>query len=230
MNTFAWILILTALLLGRAVYKGRVFNIGEDLSDAFLALVNSDTAKLQEVLSRTGDSNTAIGADLTLYQTSLDMIGGPAAATAKGVGGLIDSFEKNANQSVALAAVILGERAKGYRWGATGPDYYDCSGLMWAAMKLAKVYTGRRFSTSDFERLTKSVYTRVSTPQVEDIVLWPFKVPYSTGHMGIVSGPDTFYSARSVKTGIGESKISTFRSYKPIYFRRYSFPSPDGPQ
>lgn len=230
MNTVAWVLILVAILMGRAVYKGRVLNMGEDLSDAFLALVSSDTAKLQEVLARTGDSNTASAADFSIYQPAMNAIAGPAIGVAKGAGSLIDQLESKANSSVALAAVILGAKAKGYRWGASGPDYYDCSGLMWAAMKLAKVYSGNRFSTSDVERMTKKVYKRVSSPQVDDIVLWPLKVPYVTGHMGVVTGNDSFYSARSLRTGIGESPISTFRSYKPVYLRRYGYKSPDGPQ
>lgn len=230
MNTIAWILVLVSVLLGRAVYKGRVLNIGEDLSDAFLALISSDTEKLKDVLSRTGESNTAIGANLNIFQNSLDAIGGPAVGIAQGIDKGLGSIQNKANASVALAAIMLGERAKGYRWGATGPDYYDCSGLMWAAMKLAKVYNGKRFNTADFERFTKDVYKRVDTAQVEDIVLWPFKVPYSTGHIGVVTGTDRFYSARSVKSGIGETSISKFRSYQPIIFRRYSFPHPDGPQ
>lgn len=228
MNTVAWVLILAAVLMGRAVYKGRVLNIGEDLSDAFLALVSSDTEKLKDVLARTGDTNTASTADLNIYQNSMNAFVGPGVDVAKGAGSLIDQLESKANSSVGLAAVILGSKAKGYRWGASGPDYYDCSGLMWAAMKLAKVYSGSRFSTADFERLTKKVYTRVSSPQPDDIVLWPLRVPYVTGHMGVVTGTDKFYSARSLRSGIGESAISTFRSYKPVYLRRYGYKSPDG--
>lgn len=227
MNTFAWILILAAVLMARAVYKGRVLNMGEDLSDAFLALVSSDTAKLKEVLDRVGDSNKAIGADLTLVTPALDTITGTGVNIAKGLDQLIDQFEASANKSVALAAVILGEKAKGYRWGASGPDYYDCSGLMWAACKLAKAYNGRRFSTGDFAKLAKDSYAKVDSPQLEDIVLWPLRVPYATGHMGIVTGPDKFYSARSIKSGIGETSISKFRGDKPTYYRRTKFPSPD---
>lgn len=231
MNTLAWVLIFVAILMVRAVYKGRVLNMGEDLSDAFLAVINSDTGKLKEVLSRVGDSNTASGVDISIFQPSLDAIGKPAIGVARGAGDLINELEARANTSVGLAAVMLGSKAKGYRWGASGPDYYDCSGLMWAAMKLAKVYSGSRFNTASFEGQLKGTYARVSSsPEIEDIVLWPLRIPYATGHMGIVTGPDKFYSARSLKSGIGESTISSFRSYKPIVLRRVKFPSPDGPR
>lgn len=58
MNTLAWVLILGAILIMRAIYKGRLMNIGEDLSDGFLALVSGDDKKFTEVLARTGDSAT----------------------------------------------------------------------------------------------------------------------------------------------------------------------------
>ena len=55
MNTLGWVLILSAILLARSVMRGRVMNIGEDLSDAFLAIVRGDTTELTKVLARTGD-------------------------------------------------------------------------------------------------------------------------------------------------------------------------------
>lgn len=227
MNTLAWVLILAALLVVHAVYRGRVFNMGEDLSDAFIALVSSDTAGLKEVMERRGDSTTASAANLSLFQPSLESVAGPGIGIAKGIGQGLDEFERKANASVSLAAVLLGEKAKGYRWGASGPDYYDCSGLIWQAMKLTKVYTGKRFTTSNFVSATKGIYTRVDSPQVDDIVLWPLRIPYATGHMGVVTGPDKFYSARSVRSGIGESPIKSFRSHAPQYYRRSGFKHPD---
>jgi cell wall-associated NlpC family hydrolase len=36
-------------------------------------------------------------------------------------------------------AFALAQRGKPYRWGAEGPDAYDCSGLTWAAWQHAGV-------------------------------------------------------------------------------------------
>jgi cell wall-associated NlpC family hydrolase len=36
-------------------------------------------------------------------------------------------------------AFALAQRGKSYRWGAAGPDAYDCSGLTWAAWRHAGV-------------------------------------------------------------------------------------------
>ena len=36
-------------------------------------------------------------------------------------------------------AFALAQRGKPYRWGAAGPDAYDCSGLTWAAWRHAGI-------------------------------------------------------------------------------------------
>lgn len=213
MNTVAWIMILTALLLVRAVMKGRVLNIPEDLSDGFLAFVQGDQKALTEVLAREGDGYTpgVVGG----------VVGEAAGNAATEIG------EGLASSALAAATTKLGSRAKGYRWEATGPDYYDCSGLMWRACQ-AVGFQGSRFTTATVRSLTSS-FKVISAPgmqgpgvtaaTVNDIVLWPAGSGGITGHMGVITGNDMFYSARSVRSGIGNSRISTFRSAKPIYLR-----------
>ncbi len=195
MSTIGWFLILTAFLVIRQVARGRVMNTMEDLSDAFLAIVQGDSQHLGGVLTRTGDYNQPSQADI---QEGL----APATAIS--------------GNSLLAAAESLGKAAKGYRWAATGPDYYDCSGLMWRASQKVG-YTGPRFTTHDVK--TRKGFYPVDKPIVGDIVLWHAGNGSSTGHMGVVSGSDQFYSARSVRSGIGYSKISTFRSSKPEYLR-----------
>jgi cell wall-associated NlpC family hydrolase len=41
--------------------------------------------------------------------------------------------------SARAVAFALAQRGKPYRWGAEGPDAYDCSGLAWAAWRHAGV-------------------------------------------------------------------------------------------
>jgi hypothetical protein len=53
-----WVFILMAGIVLRQVSRGRVMETPQDLSDAFLAIVSNDTAKLKEVFSRTGDFTT----------------------------------------------------------------------------------------------------------------------------------------------------------------------------
>jgi len=200
-NTLAWILILAAIVIGRQVAKGRALNLPDDLSDAFLAFTRGDTNALTEVLSRTGDSATASSADLE--------------AVGKSVGGIVT--DAAAHAGIAGAAISLGTKAKGYRWAASGPEYYDCSGLMYRACQQGAGYKGPRFNTTSV--LQQTGMQRTNNPTTGDMVLWPVGSGGVTGHMGVITGADEFYSARSVKSGIGYSKISTFRKPPPIYVR-----------
>ncbi len=58
MNTIAYLLILTSLLLVRGMTKARtVEDLPQDLGDFFVGMVGMDTAAMREVLNRTGPSN-----------------------------------------------------------------------------------------------------------------------------------------------------------------------------
>jgi CHAP domain len=202
MNTIAYLFLFAAGIMLRAVSKGRSENIVEDVSDAFLALVQGDGKAFREVANRTGDSLTAPEAHV-------------ATGGSSGLSGL------PTNGAIGRAAVKRGSLARGYEWGKTGPDYYDCSGLMWRACQDAGVYPrgdGNRFNTASIKN--SKFFTKVEgTPAIDDIVLWAPGVGGVTGHMGVVTGTDTFYSARSKKTGIGYAKIKEFRKASPVYYR-----------
>lgn len=205
MNTLGWIFILCAGLMVRAVSKGRVMNIGEDLSDAFLAIVSGKTDDLAGVLSRDGDSDSA-----SYFEVGQE------------VGKQLTSIQENLGKNIAYAAVELGQKAKGYRWTATGPDYYDCSGLIWRASQKVG-FKGPRFTTSTilmskgFHKLdglpTLDNVGNSSKAVIGDIVLWPGH------HMGVMTGANKMYSARNPRSGIGETSISGFRKERPIYVR-----------
>lgn len=212
MNTIGWLLILVGIVTARQVSRGRVMNLTEDLGDAFIAVAGGDSDALGGVLARRGDSATPSE-------------GGYIEGEFKRhVGGTADP--ENGTLALAPAAKALGAKAKGYRWAATGPDYYDCSGLIWRACKELG-YTGYRFSTADIR--SKKAFKQISAPGtqgpgvtaagINDIVLWPAGSGGVTGHMGVITGRDQFYSARSVRSGIGEASISGFRKPRPLYLR-----------
>ena len=206
MNTIGWLFILLGIIVARQVSKGRVMNLPEDLGDAFIAFASGDSDALGGVLARSGDSATPTA---SVVDDSTQVVG--TGGTASGL---------------AAAAQLLGSKAKGYRWAATGPSYYDCSGLMWRASQ-AVGYRGPRFTTASI--LGQKEFKRISAPGtqgpgvtaavVNDLVLWPAGSGGVTGHMGVMTGPDKFYSARSVRSGIGEATISGFRKTRPMYVR-----------
>jgi cell wall-associated NlpC family hydrolase len=200
-STIAWLLILAGVLIMRSAIKGRAAYLPTDISDAFLALIQGDSEELSSVLARSGDGLDSEQTDTTAYESGMGDAANPPRGIGSGGGGT----------DIGAAAVKRGAAAKGYRWTATGPDYYDCSGLMWRACQDAGVYKGARFTTFNVGSL--KAFTRVTDPANDDLVVWP------THHMGVVTGPDTYYSARSVKSGIGYSKISAFSKGKPIYLR-----------
>lgn len=196
MNTVGYIFVLLAAVIIRAINKGRVENLPGDLSDFFTAIFTGDATLLKEVSARTGDGLEAS-----------DPAAIPATQSSSGESGFAD-----ANGFIAEMQK-LGSNAKGYQWTATGPSYYDCSGLVWRALKNLGIYNGLRFTTHTFAAQSKTFASQVKNPAPGDIVLWV------NHHMGVVTGTDRFYSARSKKTGIGESKISTFRGSAPVYYR-----------
>lgn len=209
MNTIGYIFILVAALMIRAVAKGRVTHIGEDLTDAFVAIVSNDAAALREVSSRTGSDTTAPEGVM------------PATQGSSGESGLNDPSASSAT-GIAGKAIARGSKAKGYRWGATGPDYYDCSGLMWRSCQDAGAYPksgsgSGRFTTSTIAG--NKAFQRVSKPGIGDIVCW------TNHHMGVVTGTDKFYSAKSKKSGIGYGTISTWPHGNPVYYRPKTAPS-----
>lgn len=170
-------------LLIRQVVVGRSSETPGDLRDLAISFFSADVDGMSEVLTRRGSSDTGSG----------------EVAAAPGV--------TPTNNALAQKVIELGQAAKGYRWGATGPEYYDCSGLIWKACRELGIYKGSRFTSHNFSRIAGNIWTQVAAPAAGDIVLWTGK------HMGVSLGGDTMYSARSRSKGIGESTVSGDNSY-----------------
>lgn len=206
MNTVAWVLILGAVIIARAVAHGRATHLLEDMSDAFSAIIQGRYDDLSAALGRSGDSaSVAVGESVAFALTS-------------DAGVRLSQAQKSANTNLAYWAYKLGETARGYRFGGTGPDYYDCSGLMYrAAQKVG--YKGPRFWTGSVQYMpgfTKLASTGMGISQVTsgDLVVWPGH------HMGVVVGQNRFYSALNPRAGIAERPIDGFRKGEyPIYLR-----------
>jgi len=115
-------------------------------------------------------------------------------------------------QQFVATARKLGAAGNVYVLGATGPNSYDCSGLIYRTLVNLGIYNGQRFSTRNFIALSSHIASPVSSPAVGDIVLWV------AAHIGIVTGPDTFYSAYSPARGILDTSISRFPG-TPRYYR-----------
>jgi cell wall-associated NlpC family hydrolase len=114
----------------------------------------------------------------------------------------------------AAAATAIGfaeaQLGKPYQWGATGPDAYDCSGLVMMAYRAAGVYIPR---TSQQQW---SWGPRVPAGQVEpgDLVFFAGAdgTPAAPGHVGIVIGHDEMIEAYATGFPIRVSAFGTSAS------------------
>lgn len=210
MPTFGLIFILAGILLGRQVVTGRVKETPSDVKGIFQSVLTGDFATLQQTLALRGENAPP------------DVSGTVAAGASGGAAltGLLPNPDSGSGGDLISNMVTLGQVAKGYRLGATGPDFYDCSGLVWAAMKRMGYYTGPRFTTFTFARQLDKQITQVTSPQIGDVVVWNRG---AEGHMGVVTGSDQVYAAMSPTNGIGYSTISgtskSVGNITPIYYR-----------
>lgn len=198
MPPFGYALILVGVLLARQVLVGRAAETVEDFKDFTLGFLNGDMGMVKDAFGRRGGGAAGVVGSPSYpdYQSG-------GSGSAIGV-------------AVMQKAIQLGEKAQGYVWGAVGPNFYDCSGLIWRAMKDTGVYTGYRFTSATFTEVMATQTERVVSPAAGDVVIWPGK------HMGIATGPDSYYSARSPKKGIGGASISGDAGYfgtQPYFYR-----------
>jgi hypothetical protein len=203
MPAFGYLFLLVGGMLIRQVVVGRAVETPGDIRDLSLAFLQGDMTSVGEVFSRRGENTSVVRNEVAVLDDGTPVPGGDAASpTAHTL------FEK---------VFALGSAASGYRLGATGPTYYDCSGLIWRAMKDTGIYTGPRFTTTTFPAIAVAKkWTKVDTPSEGDIVLW------AGHHMGIAADNAGMYSARSTSKGIGPSLIqgdAGFFGYQPTYYR-----------
>jgi hypothetical protein len=203
MSTVGWIFILVGIVIMRQAIKGRPIqdipgDIGDILRGAATSLQSPSAGAdiIKEVMSRHGASLT--------YGAATDSAGNIAGNTPTSIAVL------STMKSLAAAANYK------YVWGASGPNGYDCSGLVWAAMKKTG-YTGLRFTTYTFVMQLGSKVTKSTTPSAGDIVLWP-------SHMGCMESATTMFSALNPNEGIKSSPLSygPKNEGNPTFWRLYA--------
>jgi cell wall-associated NlpC family hydrolase len=102
----------------------------------------------------------------------LPAIGLPASAPAGGDGA----------QAARAVSFALRQRGKPYRWGAEGPHAFDCSGLTWAAWRVAGV-TIPRTAAGQLAGLPRAR----GRLQSGDLLIYPSRGP-SRRHVAMVVG------------------------------------------
>lgn len=99
-----------------------------------------------------------------------------------------------------------------YRWGATGPDRFDCSGFVWSIFQEAGV---------NFERASaRTLFARFSAPPEGEQFQFGTLVFFSgLAHVGVVADANGFYHA-SRHHGVIYSKFDDYWTKRIDGFRR----------
>lgn len=115
-----------------------------------------------------------------------------------------------------LGAVEKYGKGKRYVWGATGPDEFDCSGLVMYALKHAFGIDFPHFSGS---QIAKTQHVSAANAKPGDLI-------GNNEHIGVYAGNGKYWSAMSPSShpNIGMSSVSSFPG-TPIYGRVRGLPS-----
>jgi len=138
--------------------------------------------------------------------------GSSAAGCATTAGGVPQVMAPN--QAVATAIAYAEQQlGKPYQWGATGPDAFDCSGLVMMAYRAAGIDIAR---TSQVQWTTEQ---QIPASQVQpgDLVFFAGAdgTPTSPGHVGLVIGNGQMIEAYATGFPI---RIASYTNRDPVGF------------
>jgi peptidoglycan DL-endopeptidase CwlO len=134
-------------------------------TEAGIAALKSKLASHKESLGKLIDTEKATLASLTVPQRQTVVNNSVGANGSSAPQQYTGPTTTQAGKAVAFAYAQLG---KPYVWGATGPDSYDCSGLMYAAWQAAGI-TLPRTTTEEWAGLP---HIPMSDLQPGDLILY----------------------------------------------------------
>lgn len=136
-------------------------------------------------------------------------IGDAAAEAADQLGGTGRLTDHRRSAIVAAARRYLG---RPYRWGATGPDAFDCSGLVYRALNDAGV-THRRLTSLGYRTWSRARDIPRSQASAGDLVCY-------SGHIGIAVSNSRMIHAPRLGKPVQETNI--YNGQGGPVFRRVS--------
>lgn len=133
----------------------------------------------------------------------------PTIDLAPSTGSTIPGFLK---YQPALLSAIEERLGTPYRWGATGPDRFDCSGFVWSIFQEAGI---------NFERASaRTLFSRFEAPPAGEEYKFGTLVFFSgLAHVGVVADQNGFYHA-SRHHGVIYSKFDDYWTQRIDGFRR----------
>ncbi len=117
-----------------------------------------------------------------------------------------------------LSAAIDQRLGSRYRWGATGPNTFDCSGFVWSIFQESGI---------TFERgSARTLFARFAPATIEEQYKFGTLVFFSgLTHIGVVADEHGFYHA-SRRHGVVYSPFNEYWLKRIDGFRRVPLPSP----
>lgn len=100
-----------------------------------------------------------------------------------------------------------------YVWGATGPDQFDCSGLMQWAYAQAGIAIGR----TTWEQVKEGNATDLDSLQTGDLIFFHTMEGEPPTHVAMYLGNDIFIHAGSEETGVLYSSIKD-QFWQDVYY------------
>lgn len=131
--------------------------------------------------------------------------------------------QSSAEVGVKVANMALSKQGARYWWGAQGPTYFDCSGLVWWAHKQAGVAIGTRTTAAGYS--AKGVAVSYNNLQPGDVIT--FSYGSGVAHIGIYIGNQQMVHASGQGSGtVGQypDQCVKVTSIAPgSYFYRYIY-------
>ncbi len=141
-----------------------------------------------------------------------------AAEDIKPINSLIATAGMRLGRFLPLISGAIDERlGSRYRWGATGPRTFDCSGFVWATFHAAGI---------DFERgSARNLYSRFEAPLPGEQYKFGTLVFFNhLSHVGIVADENGFYHA-SRHHGVVYASFAGYWGKHITGFRRVPLPA-----
>ncbi len=143
----------------------------------------------------------------------------PIVEDVKPINNLIAGGSSALNRFAPLLSTAIGDRlGSRYRWGATGPNRFDCSGFVWAAFHATGI---------DFERgSARNLWSRFEVPPAGEEHKFGTLVFFNhLTHVGIVVDEKGFYHA-SRHHGVSYATFEGYWGKHITGFRRVPLPAP----
>lgn len=177
---------------------------------------------LKNVLGGLSKSNTSCnkcnGNNLNELQTLQSLVNSNKIGESQIVSQIAVNNDSQVNSKMDKAIDLLEKQVgKKYVWGATGPNSFDCSGLVQYIYKTALGKDIPRVS-ADQSKFGKAVDKK--DLQVGDLVFFDTMNKGKVSHVGMYIGNNEFIHASNAKDGVKKSELSGYYEKKYTNARR----------